>query len=508
MSETSRRTFVKQCLAAAAAWQAGRAISLASPGKSIAFELEVLGKVKRRRASSIAASKLSVGFETLDREMFDPRPTYRMLAELGVKWARVQTGWSRTERTKGKYDFAWLDEVVDSLMAAGVQPWFSVSYGNQFYSPDAPDVSAVGWAPLATEEARQAWTSYVSALAEHFGGRVKHWEIWNEPNIRKFWLPGPSDPKAYVELVALTAPLVRQQVAEAVIIGGALAGIPLDYVEGCMDAGLGEHVDKISYHPYRAVPEADYDEELSALGKLLDRYKPGLGLWQGECGCPSEPGSSGALGGFHWSEPAQAKWLLRRILTDLRLEVELTSYFHTVDLVNYNWGLGPSGKTNFKGLLRGTDYSPKPSFFTYQCLAALFDGETKRAELDVSIEVPEDGDPLLAEDLVQQAGFVRQGRAIFAYWLPASLLADFETRKIGISIAAEGEAELNDPVLIDPLTQEVLAIPAEESEGVWKFGSVPLVEYPLILTDRAIALPETETPEVEAEATEEKAAEA
>jgi hypothetical protein len=57
---------------------------------------------------------LGIGFETLDRKFFDPKPTYEPLEKLGIKWARVQTGWSRCETTKGKYDFAWLDEIVDA----------------------------------------------------------------------------------------------------------------------------------------------------------------------------------------------------------------------------------------------------------------------------------------------------------------------------------------------------------------------------------------------------------
>ena len=47
--------------------------------------LAVLGKVKPRRAVDIEASPLSVGFETLDRKMFQPERTYEHLAGLGVK---------------------------------------------------------------------------------------------------------------------------------------------------------------------------------------------------------------------------------------------------------------------------------------------------------------------------------------------------------------------------------------------------------------------------------------
>lgn len=80
------------------------------------------GHIRPRPSKAIAASPLSIGFETLDRQSFDPARTYSHIAELGVKWARCQTGWCRSEKRKGEYDFRWLDGIVDSLRAAGVQP--------------------------------------------------------------------------------------------------------------------------------------------------------------------------------------------------------------------------------------------------------------------------------------------------------------------------------------------------------------------------------------------------
>ncbi|RMF88747.1 MAG: hypothetical protein D6741_18655, partial [Planctomycetota bacterium] len=204
------------------------------------------GEIVRRAGREIAASPFSVGFETLDRRMFDPERTYSWLGRLGVKWARVQTGWARTETTRGKYDFAWLDAVVDHLHAAGVRPWFNLGYGNRLYTPEAPDASAVGWAPIHREEAMTAWKAFVKTAARRYRGRVDHWEIWNEPNITKFWQPQKPNPHDYVRLVRETAAVIRSENPQATIIGGALAGMPTDYFKAMLEAGLGDVVDKIS----------------------------------------------------------------------------------------------------------------------------------------------------------------------------------------------------------------------------------------------------------------------
>ena len=48
---------------------------------------------------------VSIGFEAIDRDDFDPERAYPHLAELGVKWALCQNGWFRTEPRKGIDDF-------------------------------------------------------------------------------------------------------------------------------------------------------------------------------------------------------------------------------------------------------------------------------------------------------------------------------------------------------------------------------------------------------------------
>jgi len=470
----ARRTFLKSGAWAATMWGPAAALATEAPHSPIAFE--AIGAVAPRASRAIAASPLSVGFETLDRRHFDPARAHPLLAALGVKWARCQTGWCRCETQRGKLDFAWLDEVVNSLLKIGVQPWFNLGYGNRLYAPDA-DETAVGWAPIFDDAARQAWVRFVRAIAHHFAGRVKHWELWNEPNIAQFWKPAKPQAADYVALVKLTAPEIRKAVPDAVLIGGAYAGIPMPYIKACLDAGLAEHVDKLSYHPYRPIPEAGYEAEIAALRNLLDGYKRGVALWQGECGCPSQGGkeSTGALANLEWDETRQAKWLLRRILSDLRLGVELTSYFHTVDLVGYR------GKTNFKGLLRGTDYTPKPAYFAYQSLCALFDAETRwRANLALN---------LFGQRKVQlqAAAFARNGKAIHAYWLPASLQAPFEPRALSLEVATAPDAAIGEPVLIDPLTSSVhKLVAARTADGSVAFENLPLLDYPLLITDRAV----------------------
>jgi polysaccharide biosynthesis protein PslG len=486
MTQLSRRSLLKTGLAAAGAAPLAGLSALPqsagplSPHPAADFGWPALGKLAPRPSLSVNASPLSIGFETLDRKVFEPEKTYAHLAALGVKWARCQTGWARTERRRGEYDFAWLDGVVDSLLKIGVQPWFNFGYGNKLYTPEAATEYAVGFVPLYTADARAAWVKYTQTIAERYRARVRHWEIWNEPNIPNFWQPTKPNPADYVELVKLTAPEIRRRVPNAVIIGGSLASMPIDYLEQCLEAGLAEHVDKISYHPYRPVPEANYESEVRAFRSLIARYKPGLELWQSENGSPSANGGCCALANFDWDETRQAKWLLRRILTDLSLRIELTSYFHTVDLVNYTSRDQASTMTNYKGVLRGTAYTPKPSYFAYQHLCSLFDAETRAADLIVRSAGVQD-------EQVFTAGFVRRGAPLFARWMPSSLQQDKPMRRGHVELWSGKSAKMTEPVLVDLLSGQMYKPgKANFSDGWWKIEGLPLTDYPLVVTDRSV----------------------
>jgi len=430
-----------------------------------AFGLSKLGKLKTRTSAEIKASPLSVGYETLDRQHFDPSKTYAHAAQLGVKWARCQTGWARCEKTRGVYDFAWLDEVVDGLLKIGIQPWFNLGYGNPLYTPKA-DETAVGWVPVFDEAAMEGWKAFTVKIAEHFKDRVKHWEIWNEPNITGFWKPGKPDAASYVRLVEQTAPLLRAGVPGAVLIGGGYAGIPMGYYEACLEAGLAKHVDKISYHPYRPSPEKGYEDEVKKMRELLKKHgAEHVKLWQGENGCPSQKGSAGALSQQEWNETRQAKWVTRRILSDLRLEVELTSYFLIVDLIGYR------GKVNLKGLLRGEDYTPKPAYFAYQNLCALFDAETSRHRVSFKLEGA-------GESATLAAGFKRHGKPLVAYWAVEDLMQDVPAKQVRVALGEGEKAQMPNPALLDPLTGQIYKVAS--------FDTLPLADYPLIIADASV----------------------
>jgi len=462
-------------------------------------------KLRMRSSREIQASPINIGYECLDRDMWDREKAFPQLAETGVKWARVQTGWGRCELADGVFSFAWLDEIVDELIGIGVQPWFNVTYGNRLHTA-APAPDAVGWAPVYSESAARAWRRFVRELTKHFRDRVRHYEVWNEPDIRVFWKGVPPDPLKYAELVAITAEEIRRLHPDAVIIGGALSrGVDqhsLEFLERALGAGMGRHVDVISYHCYRPRPEGLRARETLALRAMLARHRLNPRIWQGEGGCPSEMSKAEAMAGIPWTEEKQAKWLLRQMIVDLDQEVELTSHFHLSDFHNY-FNDGPGNRNAYFGLLRLKGHTRKPSYFAFQSLCNLFDSDTRiDRELQCRLDVDETTSTGAAPKdwmLTQVVPFVRRGQPLLAFWYPAELNPErygqlpFQAGRVTITLTRKPGMELKDPVLIDLVNQQAYCVtaktlpfpyaPATDSGQQFVFEDLPLLDHPLLLTD-------------------------
>ena len=99
----------------------------------------------------------------MDRDFTVYKNWRQYLGPLGAKHARIQSGWAKTEKEKGVYDWVWLDEIVDDMVAQGVTPWVCICYGNSIY-PEGGDTRLNGWP--RSGEALAAWDRYVAALVK------------------------------------------------------------------------------------------------------------------------------------------------------------------------------------------------------------------------------------------------------------------------------------------------------------------------------------------------------
>ena len=288
--------------------------------------LKKIGDLRPLHSSEISESRLGLGFEKLDRDAFDPEKAYDRVAETGVKWVRIQSGWNKTEQEKGVYHFEWLDSVVDNLVRRGLKPWVCLCYGNAVYDELArQNYGAVGCAPNRSPEMKQAWHDYVVRTVSRYKDRVHEWEIWNEPDGAYCWKTGPSGTE-YGLFAVDTAKAIREADPGAYIIGGVVCKKLLGFLNDAFLTGMGEWINAVSFHEYTA-DESSVPDTVRVYKAIADLYNDKIEIIQGETGSQSRRGGHGAVASGSWTPMKQAKQLLRHAVIDLKSGCRFSSTF-------------------------------------------------------------------------------------------------------------------------------------------------------------------------------------
>ena len=464
--------------------------------------MKKVGALQWKPSSAVANSPMGVGMEKLDRDAFDPSLVYDKVAALGVKWIRLQSGWQKTEKEKGVYDFQWLDEQVDNLLARGCRPWLCLCYGNRVWDELAKQYQgAVGCPPIRTQEQHDAWISYVTETARHFAGRITYYEVWNEAEGGWTWRPEPNLAE-YARFACDTAAAVKAADPEAKIMTGShfedsLRSFVIEAQNGTLACS-----EAVTYHSY------NYDERMSlqralALRTFLDGCgHPEIEVVQGESGSQSRSGGNGALAWVRTDENMQVKQILRHSVADLLGGVKFTSVFSAVDMAeNLDAREGQAIATcGYFGLLGAEfdpktgslvgEYTPKPSYYAFGNLCAVFD-EPVRPTPAAVIFTPKrssrvDGWDTPTKELLYGCLEKKNGTRIFAYWASTDMVTvkDYEG---SVSFELSGmPGDAKDVRLLDVRDGSVYEIPdgvmTNEFPGFYRFTNLPVRDYPLLLT--------------------------
>jgi polysaccharide biosynthesis protein PslG len=295
-----------------------------------------------------------------------------LLAQLGVRWIRMDLAWAGVERERGRYNLDGYLRLTDALAAKGIRCLYILDYGNPLYE---------GGLPPKTPEGIAAFARFAGAAAEQLKGRRVMYELWNEPNLGHFWKPAP-DPAAYMVLMRPTVAAVRAADPDAAIVGPATSTIDLPFLETVFQAGFKagflDLVDGVTVHPYRSGPPETVAEEYGRLRALIARYAaPGrvVPVLSGEWGYTSA----------NVTADQQADRLARQWLINALHDVQLSIW--------YDWkndGPDPKEPEHRFGILT-EDLKPKPAFEAAKRLIAELSGLQAVKRLSV-------GDP--AEDYV------------------------------------------------------------------------------------------------------------
>lgn len=437
---------------------------------------KVVGQLKTRDAKDIKASTWSIGGETLDRDYTDYQSYKTYLGPLGAKRIRLQGGWSKCEKVKGGYDFAWLDAVIPDAASRGVSPWVELSYGNPIYEGGG-EAKLAGHIPTSPE-GLQAWDNWVEAMVTRYKNQVPAWEIWNEPDLNP-----KHTGKQIAEFYTRTARIVKRIQPNAQLIALGMASVTKldfarDFMEYLKQNNALDLIDIFTYHGYSHNPDLSYPH-IERLRAIVWSYKPSVVFMQGENGAPSQAKGTtvGAMTDQDWSELTQAKWDLRRMLGDHGRGIA-TNLF-TISDIHYAPGDHMVG-LNSKGLLKTkpdkTIERPKLAYQAAKHVFSLFD-----AQIELLKNKP-------STDQATVYAFQYQHKEskgnLITLWNGEARPAETYAPKL-TTITVEGQ--FKSPVLVDLISGKVLEIPAnnwKKTGKTYTFSNIPVPDYPVIVAEK------------------------
>ena len=123
------------------------------------------------------------------------------------------------------YNFSYIDQIYDGLLAAGVRPFVELSFMPAKMAADPTLTQPFWYHPVVSPPGDYSlWDAMIQALARHLVGRygigeVAGWrfEVWNEPNL-DFWAGSPKQP-TYFDLYDHTARALKS-VSPRLQVGG------------------------------------------------------------------------------------------------------------------------------------------------------------------------------------------------------------------------------------------------------------------------------------------------
>lgn len=461
-------------------------------GRQVHTRFSYIGHIAPKSTNEIRSSNWLLGCETLDRDYADYDQYKAYLQPLGILYLRFQGGWAKTEKQKGIYDWAWMDHIVNDAVSRGLKPWIQTGYGNAIYPGGGGENLGAGM-PLSSE-AMAAYEKWVAAMVARYADRVQDWEIWNEPNFSDNKV---NTPEVTAEFNIRTGRIIKSIQPDARISALSLGHIDVEFVERFF-AYLHSHnacglFHNATYHDYVYNPDSN-KLKVHQMRQIVEKYAPGMILRQGENGAPSQAYAGGALWDHPWTEYSQAKWYLRRMLENLGNDIECSVF--SIAEIQYNSD-GPIKKTNTKGLLETNAarqvIRPKMAYYAVQHVTSVFDdtltritGAAFRHNID---QTDVDRYWYNTDRSISVYGYrnTEKGGCIYTIWSDDAIPGD-ETNLSERSFAFAG-SHFQEPMLVDMVTGEVYAIPADHWQkegGIDRFQGIPVYDAPILIAEKKL----------------------
>ena len=192
--------------------------------------------------------------ETADRDL-------RLIREADFGWVKQIFGWRDIEGG-GKNHFDWErpDRIIDQVEQHGLN--LIVRVDNQ------PGWAGGGFPGIGPPDNLQDYADFLYALASRYKGRIRAYQVWNEPNLAREWGEKPPNPAEYTEMLRIAYEAIKRADPDAMVISAGMAptsrwddvAMPdVEFIKGMYEAGAKPYFDVLGVHGagFKVPPETD-----------------------------------------------------------------------------------------------------------------------------------------------------------------------------------------------------------------------------------------------------------
>ncbi|HEX2951479.1 MAG TPA: hypothetical protein VHV83_18215, partial [Armatimonadota bacterium] len=270
----------------------------------------------------------------------------------GAKVMRTGPEWGSIEPTEGTWQWDKFDWIVDEYAKQGMELEYPFAFSPGWAVADQSAL-AKGWSYFSRKCPRlDAWSQYCSAVATRYKGKMRLFEVWNEPDIG-FWNDGLEE---YLQIQKAAYEAVHQANPQARVMNGGLANFDhpqrkQGFAEGLATRGQSS-MDILALHMHG--PFSNFQQTVDGkVAEIRKMFKGNMPIYYNETAIPS----------MDDAQKMQAETLVKKLIFAwARGSIGYTWY----DLRND--GFNPKdGEHNF-GMVTN-DFYPKAVYPTYNTLA-------------------------------------------------------------------------------------------------------------------------------------------
>ena len=227
------------------------------------------------------------------------------MKNIGVSIIREEIRWTSVEPSKGDFEWGGIDAKVNKIKSYGIDVLLIIDYGNPWASGSDDD----RYVPPEADKFeifKKSYGDYVYEIVSHYKGKVKYFEIWNEPDIQSTWRPEPNA-KQYTELLKEAYTRAKQADQDCVILSAGLSHIIMPFFREMYENGIKDYCDILGSHPYlwTQSPNSREFDKVKELRDLMLEYGDDKEIWFTEFGYPTSGENS-------INEKEQAEWFAKK----------------------------------------------------------------------------------------------------------------------------------------------------------------------------------------------------